>query len=353
MTTTASAPEPDDEPSKQKSIQSKGGEARAKSLSAEERSEIARAAAHARHDKSGKPMPKATHESVLELGGTEIECAVLDDRTRVLSRAGFVRAIGRTGKVKGGEAYSPESKLPVFLGADNLKPFITSELIGNSSPINYKQQKGGVAIGYKAELLASVCELFLTARAAGPDVLKKNQQHIAAQCEILMRGFARVGITALVDEATGFQYERPRRELEEQLKTFISDELRRWVRTFPAEYFKHLCRLRGVEMRPDMKLPQYFGTLTNNLVYRRIAPGLLRRLKERKEERGATSNKLFSWLTEDIGLRALLVHLGTVVGFMKIHTDYEAFEKQLDQVAPIYPEHPGLFDNPKDWEDQQ
>jgi hypothetical protein len=36
---------------------------------------------------------------------------------------------------------------------------------------------------------------------------------------------------------------------------------------------------------------------------------------------------------------------------MKLHTDYDAFEKQLDQVASIYPEHPGLFDNPKDWEE--
>ena len=30
-----------------------------------------------------------------------------------------------------------------------------------------------------------------------------------------------------------------------------------------------------------------------------------------------------------------------------------AFEKQLDQIAPIYPESPGLFDDPKDWEKPQ
>jgi hypothetical protein len=332
-------------------MQSKGGKARAKKLSKEARSEIARGAALAKWEKAGAavPLPKATHEAILELAGAEIECAVLDDRTRVLSRAGFVRAIGRTGKVKGGEAYSPESKLPVFLGADNLKPFITSELMENSNPINYKQLKGGVAMGFKAELLASVCEVFLKARDAG--VLRKNQEHIAKQCEILMRGFARLGITALVDEATGFQYDRPRRDLEEQLKQFLSESLREWVRTFPAEYFKQLCRLRNVELRADMKLPQYFGKLTNNLVYRRIAPGLLRKLKERREERGHKSNKLHSWLSEDIGLRGILVHLGTVVGLMKISPSYEHFEKILDQVAPVYPEVPGLFDNPKDWED--
>ena len=99
-----------------------------------------------------------------------------------------------------------------------------------------------------------------------------------------------------------------------------------------------------------MKLPQYFGLLTNNLVYRRIAPGLLRRLKERRSERGSASNKLFSWLSDDIGLRELLMHLGVVVGLMKLHDNYEAFERQLDQIAPQYPETPGLFDDPKDWD---
>ena len=62
--------------------------------------------------------------------------------------------------------------------------------------------------------------------------------------------------------------------------------------------------------------------------------------------------RLFA-ISEDVGFRGVLVHLGTVVGLMKIHTDYKAFERQLDQIAPIYPETPGLFDNPKDWEEPQ
>jgi hypothetical protein len=33
-----------------------------------------------------------------------------------------------------------------------------------------------------------------------------------------------------------------------------------------------------------------------------------------------------------------------VVGLMKLHTDYDAFHKQLDQIAPVYPENPTLFD---------
>jgi hypothetical protein len=115
--------------------------------------------------------------------------------------------------------------------------------------------------GYDANLLPAVCDIWLKAREEGK--LQKQQLPKAQNAEILMRALARVGIIALVDEATGFQYERPRRELEEQLKQFLSEELRKYVKTFPHDYFKHLCRLREVELRPDMKLPPYFGRLTS------------------------------------------------------------------------------------------
>lgn len=333
-------------PEDSKSIQSLGGLARAKSMTKQERSESARAAALARHQ---RVIPQATHEGVLQIGDVEISCAVLDNGQRVLTQSDFMIALGRARQAKGREYYDADVNLPAFLTAKNLKPFIDNELYVTSSQIVFKPMKGVRAFGYSAQLLPKVCEVFLKARDAG--VLASTQEHIAKQAEVLIRGLAAVGIVALVDEATGFQYDRPRRDLEEQLKKFLSEELRRWVSTFPADYFKELCRLRGVELRSDMRLPQYFGQLTNNLIYRRIAPGLLKKLKERREEKGKPSNKLFSWLSEDVGLRALLVQVGTVVGLMKLNTDYKTFEKQLDRVARIYPEVPELFDDPKDWEE--
>jgi hypothetical protein len=99
-----------------------------------------------------------------------------------------------------------------------------------------------------------------------------------------------------------------------------------------------------------MRLPQYFGCLTNNLVYRRIAPGLLKKLKDRRSERGSPNNKLHSWLSTDIGVPDVLVHLGTVIGLMKVNANYAEFEQQLNAVAPVYPADPGLFDNPDEWD---
>ncbi len=40
---------------------------------------------------------------------------------------------------------------------------------------------------------------------------------------------------------------------------------------------------------------------------------------------------------------------GVVLRVMKLHTDYGEFHPQLDQVAPVYPDAPGLFDNAGDW----
>ncbi len=330
-------------------LQKMGGNARAKKLSPDERKAIAKNAADARWEKAGKVTPKAIYEGILTIGDIEISCAVLEDGTRLITQSGMMIALNRARQAKGRQYYDGDVNLPAFLTAKNLKPFIPDELTVTSSQIEFKTLSGTRAFGYRAELLPKVCGVFLDANAAGV-LIENTQKHIAERAMILIRGFASVGIIALVDEATGYQYERPRRDLEEYLKKFLSESLRRWVRTFPGDYFKHLCRLKGVQLRPDMKLPQYFGHLTNDLVWRRIAPGLLKALKERRSERGTPSNKLHSWTSEELGKPELLMHLGTVTGLMKLNTDYAVFHKQLDVVAPVFPDEPGLFDNPKDWE---
>lgn len=322
-------------------LASRGGKARAAKLSPAELSASAKAAADARW---GKDLPQATHEGILTIGDAEIPCYVLEGGERVISTRGVMAALKRTWR---GRKYTG-TELPVFLEAKNLNPFISQELAAVLSEVDFKTPRGARAEGFKAKLLPMLCETYLKARES--NALTAPQLVVAMQAEILVRGLAQIGIIAMIDEATGFQYDRPRRELEQYLKEYLSESLIRWARTFPNDYFKHLCRLRGVDLRPDMKLPQYFGHLTNDLIYRRIAPGLLRLLKERREERGKPSNKLCWWTSLEKGRPELLTHLGTVIGLMKLNKDYDAFYKQLNEVAPPYPPTPGLFDDPKDWE---
>src|SRR5258707_1211427 len=132
----------------------KGGVARAERLSAERRSEIASKAATSRWQRVQNSLV-ATYGSPdkpLRIGAAELGCYVLSDSTRVLARVGFLRAIGRTGKAKGGREYDDALQTPVFLTAENLKPFLSAELLDNAKPIIFSAN-GAQMIGYRAELL--------------------------------------------------------------------------------------------------------------------------------------------------------------------------------------------------------
>ena len=314
----------------------KGGKAAAKKLTKAERSDRAKKAALSRWAKrDGEEIPKATHEGILAVGEAEISCYVLKDMTRLVSTRGMMEGLGRAWR---GRKHSG-TELPVFLEAKNLKPFIHSDLETVPMVVNFQTPRGMLAEGIRAEHVPLVCEAYLKARDAG--VLKASQISVAMQADILMRGFAHVGIVALVDEATGFQDDRDRRALATILEKFIAVELRRWVKTFPLDFYKEMCRLREMPFSPDMKLPQFFGHLTNNVVYSRLAPGVLAELKNKNPaEKGKRKNKHHQHLTADFGHPKLLQHLGSVVTLMKISDSWDGFIKLLDKLHPPYKDMP-------------
>ncbi len=333
----------------QATVQSLGGTARAEKLSPEERSIIAKRAAEARwsnrHDVSQDGFPQATHDGTLDIAGFQIGCANLPDGTRVLSRAGFARAIGRTGKVKGGMAYAPESQLPIFVAAENLNPFITRELKEESQEVVFRTATGSLSIGYKAELLTSVCRLFLKADAERK--LRPNQKHIAERCRILLEGFATVGINALVDEATGFQDIRDRKALQEILKRYIDGKLYEWTKTFPTEFFKEIFRLKKWEWKAG-KMPSLVGRYINDLVYSRLAPGVLTELKKRNptDERGRRKTQHHRFLTRDIGHPELTRRIYELLGMARPFKagEWENFKALVARTFPKHGETPDLPD---------
>ena len=309
--------------------------ARAAGMTPERKSEIARKAAASRW---GTLREAISQEGKVTIGGAELECYVLDDETRVLARASFVRAIGRRGKVKGGRKFDEEFQVPVFLTAENLNPFFPKDLAANSKPIlftNGDQQM----IGYRAELLADVCDIFADADRAG--VLQANQRHIAEACRLLSRGLTRVGIIGLIDEATGYQRERAANALAEVLRKFIAKELQPWVQTFPPEFYDNLFRLRGLHFpRDTVRRPQYFGYLTNDVIYKRLAPGVLEELRRvtPKLPSGRRKHQYFRRLTDDIGHPKLREHLAAVMAVMALSNNYDDFIANLNQVKPRYGE---------------
>jgi hypothetical protein len=321
----------------------KGGAARAQALSPERRREIASKAAAAKRELA--TLPRATHGSEdhpLTIGAVKIPCYVLEDGRRILTRQGLQVGIGMSasGAIKAGE-----HRLALFAtglaeraaaGNSELAQRSTELAATLASPIRFRSPNGSQAwIGYEATILADLCDVILASRAGG--FLTHLQEHIAQQAEILVRGFARVGIIALVDEATGYQRERAKDSLAKILEAWVAKELRPYVRTFPAEYYEELFRLRGLPYPPnDPKFrPQYFGMLTNDIVYERLAPGLLEALKKQaqKDEKKA---HLHRRLTEEVGHPRLKEHLASVVTAMKLSNDYPDFINKLNRVHPRF-----------------
>lgn len=311
----------------------RGGLARAAKLTPAERKAIAKKAAEARWDANVAQAVCGSPDQPLRIGDIEIECYVLEDDTRVLSQASFLRALGRHPKAN--VRQEGEERLPPILQGKALNPFISADVREKSRPVIFRPPTGGRASGYNAELLPAVCEIYLAARAAGK--LPKNQEHVAQQAEILVRGLARVGIIALVDEATGYQDVRAKNALARILEAFIDKELRAWVQTFPEDFYRELFRLRGLDYpQTTVQRPQYFGHLTNDIVYKRLAPGVLDELRRvtPKDEKGRRSHKFFQRLTANVGYPKLREHLGSVVTLMKLSRDWRDFNIKLDQIHP-------------------
>jgi hypothetical protein len=314
--------------SDEKSIQSMGGDARKNALSPEQRSEIAKTAAESRW------LPKAiygTPEKKLKLGDRELECYVLEGGKRVLSGRGMQEALG-LGQSHGG-------LLKEFLENDNIKPFIGNELAMEFlSPLRFiRPGRGGIpALAYDAMILPRICDAVLEARKQNKK-LGKRQAEIADQCEIITRVLAKVGIIALVDEVTGYQEVRNKEALQALLDAFLQKEFAAWAKRFPDEFYRQIFRLRGWEWnRLSVKRPMLVGKLTNDVVYERLAPGVLAELENRnpKDERGKRKSTHHQWLTEDVGHPALAQHLHAIIGLMRASSTWKQFHDMLNRAFP-------------------
>jgi hypothetical protein len=168
-------------------------------------------------------------------------------------------------------------------------------------------------------------------------VLSHTQVRIAEQCKVLYRGFTVLGITALVDEATGYQEVRDKRALQAILDAFLGKELAAWAKRFPDEFYQEMFRLKNWQWR-GMKVnrPSVVGKYTKDLVYERLAPELLTELEKRnpRDEKGNRKAKHHQWLTEDVGHPALAQHLYATIGFMRASSTWEQFYRMMQRAFP-------------------
>lgn len=276
-------------------------------------------------------LPKATYEGKIKIGETELNCAVLADGTRIISANAVFKAFGRVQR-----SNARLINMPAFLDAKNLQPFVGEDLMPLIKVIEYEAKNGKKELGFNALILPKICKVYLDAREeknteTGKSVLTAKQLPLARASEILLLGLSNIGIIALVDEATGYQYQREKDELQTILKAYIAAELLPWQKRFPDEFYKEIFRLNGWDYTVNgiKQRPGVIGTWTKQLVYQQLPKGVLKELysKTPKTTSGKLAARLHQSLTQDIGNPHLEKQLISVITLMNISKDWREFKK--------------------------
>ena len=267
----------------------------------------------------------------LVIDDIEISCYVLEDETRVLTQMAVIKALG----ISHGRTRGESDRLVSFTTQERIKSFLENEIVNRiKNPIRFRSPTGGkVTYGYDATILADIC--FAVIEADGKGKLQKQQKHIAERCRILTKAWSKVGITALVDEATGYQDLRTRDALAKILEKYLLEEYKPWTKTFPDEFYKEMFRLKNWPLYDPkaLKRPSILGRYTNDIVYERLAPGVLDELRKRNpvDERGHRKVKHHQWLTGNIGHPKLREHIAGVMALMRASGNWGQFYRLLQR----------------------
>ena len=271
---------------------------------------------------------KATHEGILKIGNLDLDVAVLEDSTRIINERAVFTALSRPAR-----GNPRQIGIPAFMDAQNLQPFISTDLREMIKKIQYRNLHGTIQQGYNANILPLVADLYLIARENG--VLTQNQFETAQKAEMLVRTLSKVGMIALVDEATGYQYERERLELQKILKAYVSEEILKCQLTFTDEFYREVFRLWGLPFIPKyIKIkPSFIGKLTTKYIYDLMPAGVVEKIKEQigKTEKGNYRYKWHQSLTPDIGKEHLKKQIHEVTALMSISTTTEEFNKLFEK----------------------
>lgn len=280
----------------------------------------------------GKEIERATHQGIINIADTSLDCYVLTDGRRIISQTSIMSILGRS---QSSGRRTRNDNRPPFLEANNLLPYITPELKVQLQRVQYrvgdeKQEKSG----YNAEILPRICNVYMDAEE--DEVLTQNQKPAAAASRRVVKALSHVGITALVDEATGYQETRAKDELQKLLDAYIVEEFRPWVRTFPETFFKEIYRLHGWDFTPgDHHHPQYVGKIINKYIYDAMPAGVLDRLRELnpKNEHGNRSRKHHQHLADDVGVTHLEGQIQQVIALMKASDDKDQFDRLFNKAT--------------------
>ncbi len=303
--------------------QSMGGKARKASLSSEERSRIAREAALSRWE---DPSPKAVFgaaDKPIRIADIEVPCYVLDDGRRVIPLSGMLDTLAMA---RGGAMIKGMNRLELFISRERIKPYVSETLFARvQNPIKFRIGRN-VAYGFDSDTLIDIAEAVIQADNAGS--LQTQQAGIAHQCRVITSSLTRIGLIALIDEATGYQVRRDKDELQQILTAYLLPEHRPWMQTIPDEFTSEIYRVYGWKRATNNQGPRYAGKLIRQLIYERMPKPILPALDEINPTNGKYQRKHrhHQFLTDKQGLdhfRTLVITMMTLLRISKSKGEFK------------------------------
>jgi hypothetical protein len=261
--------------------------------------------------------PHAQWPGALTVADQELPVYVLEDGRRVITRTGALNFL--TGGKGGGNLES-------YLRIRVLEDFLPPDLYEQFFDITIPQVVNKSVQAMSASAFIDICGAYSRARDLGA-LTSESQVAMAIRASMLLSAFAKTGIEAAIDEATGYQYERAPDALRTKLKLFLQDEMRPWEKTFPDELWVQFGRLTNWK-GPIHSRPKYWGKLVNELDYEYLDPDVLAWLKENAPAPRSGQN-YHPWLRGQFGLKRLVEHIWMLIGMATACRDMAELRQRM------------------------
>ncbi|HHZ8502577.1 TPA: P63C domain-containing protein [Morganella morganii] len=300
----------------------KGGVARAKSLTAEKRSAIAKDGAIARWGY------KATHMgNFKDQFGINAECYILNDdnKTPVVTKTGLAELLGL-----GSHARDVDQVLNAQY-MSNFRDLELLEKMKNPFKFQFTSKSNTVhqAYGYNISVIVDIGKALIDARDSG--ALPPTRLSAANSAQKIINASAKSGITDVAYALAGFQPEA--QAIIDSFKAFVREEARQYEKEFPDELYEAWYRIYQLN-KPERGRPFLFSKLTNEQIYIPLARSngkILDIAKKNKEEHGKRGDKIHQFLAE-VGVKALKQQIGKVLAVTELFSGKKEYEAALAKV---------------------
>jgi hypothetical protein len=219
--------------------------------------------------------------------------------------------------------------LESYLRVKALARYIPPDLPGLLVEFQLEEVVNKTVQGFSAETFIEICRAYVRALSDGA-LETDRQREIAIKASMFLASCAKVGLIALIDEATGYQYDRAADALRVKLKAFLAEEMRDWEKTFPDDLWVEFGRLTNWKGTVTQR-PTYWGHLVTELVYTYLDADVCRWLKENKPQPQKGRN-WHHWLSDQYGLRKLVQHIYTLLGVAKTCHDMRELREKMAEM---------------------